>query len=304
MVDASSYEDQAQLLVQVLPFVAREAVFALKGGTALNLFLRPMPRLSVDIDLTYLPLAGREKSLADCRQALARIADDLESVSPQFGTAQQMGGDEELRILVSNSRVRIKVEVSPVLRGAIYQPEMHDIHPAVEERFGFASMAVLSKPDLYGGKICAALDRQHPRDLFDIMLLLAEKGLNRKIFDGFLVYLISHQRSLADLLAPKLSDLTPAFENQFRGMTPLDVRLEELEQARTDLLRSVSGMFTDKDKAFLLGVKRGEPDWSLLNVDGVDQLPAVQWKLENIRRMSAKKHQGAIARLESVLEKI
>jgi hypothetical protein len=48
-------------LIRVLPSIAEEACFALKGGTAINLFVRDMPRLSVDIDLTYLPVQPRGK---------------------------------------------------------------------------------------------------------------------------------------------------------------------------------------------------------------------------------------------------
>ena len=304
MVDSRAYQDQARLLVRVLPYVAREKVFALKGGTAINLFLRPMPRLSVDIDLTYLPITGREESLADCRQALARIGQGLESTSPQIATVQQIAGKEGLRLLVSEGRTRIKVEVNPVIRGTIESPEMLDIHPAVEEQFGFASMPVLAKPDLYGGKICAALDRQHPRDLFDIMLLLREDGLTRTVFDGFLVYLISHNRSIGDLLAPRMADLADMFTNQFQGMTHEPVQLGELEKARTDLLKRVSELMTADDKTFLLSVKKGEPQWSLINVDGVESLPAVQWKLQNLSEMDTKRRHQAVRRLESVLHRI
>jgi predicted nucleotidyltransferase component of viral defense system len=304
MADLRDYQEQAGLLVRVLPFVAREKVFALKGGTAMNLFLRPMPRLSVDIDLTYLPIAGREESLTDCGEALARIGAALEATSPQIATVQQVGGEGGLRLLVSEGRTRIKVEVSPVIRGAIEPPKMRDIHPAVQEQFGFASMPVLGNPDLYGGKICAALDRQHPRDLFDVMLLLKEDGLTRAVFAGFLVYLISHNRSMADLLAPRMTDLGNVFASQFQGMTRQLIQLSDLEQARTELLKIIPQMMTADDKAFLLSIKKDEPDWSLLNVDGVENLPAVQWKLQNIRNMSAKKHQQAIARLESVLQRM
>lgn len=58
-----SYRKQVSLLIKIVPLVAKEAVFALKGGTAINLFLRNMPRLSVDIDLTYLPVKDRAPPL-------------------------------------------------------------------------------------------------------------------------------------------------------------------------------------------------------------------------------------------------
>ena len=68
------YRRQVALLVRTLPFVAEERCFALKGGTAINLFVRDLPRVSVDIDLTYLPVASRDESLRDVDAALRRIA--------------------------------------------------------------------------------------------------------------------------------------------------------------------------------------------------------------------------------------
>ena len=67
------FRRQVALLVRTLPVVAEETCFALKGGTAINLFVRDLPRLSVDIDLTYLPVTSREASLADIGAALGRI---------------------------------------------------------------------------------------------------------------------------------------------------------------------------------------------------------------------------------------
>ncbi len=68
------YRRQVELLVRTLPHVALERCFALKGGTAINLFVRDLPRLSVDIDLTCLPVADRARSLADIETALRRSA--------------------------------------------------------------------------------------------------------------------------------------------------------------------------------------------------------------------------------------
>jgi hypothetical protein len=59
------YFEQVELLVRVLPVVGKSKCFTVKGGTAINLFYRDMPRLSVDIDLVYLPLKSREESLLD-----------------------------------------------------------------------------------------------------------------------------------------------------------------------------------------------------------------------------------------------
>jgi predicted nucleotidyltransferase component of viral defense system len=71
------YRKQVELLIRILPFIAEEDCFALKGGTAINLFVRNMPRLSVDIDLTYLPVLPRAESLAAIDAAMKRIAERI-----------------------------------------------------------------------------------------------------------------------------------------------------------------------------------------------------------------------------------
>jgi len=171
------YFKQAELLVRVLPNVARETCFALKGGTAINLFVRNLPRLSVDIDLVYLPIEGRNASLTGIDNALNRIADSLEFNSPAYAVVRQIDGRGK-RLLVRSDGAQIKIELSPVLRGSVFLPVMMTVSESVEELFGFAEIQVLSLPDLYGGKICAALDRHHPRDLFDVKLLLDNEGID------------------------------------------------------------------------------------------------------------------------------
>jgi len=71
---SSLYYRQVQLLIRLFPIIRRESCFALKGGTAINLFIRDLPRLSVDIDLVYLPLDDRETALPNVRDALSRIS--------------------------------------------------------------------------------------------------------------------------------------------------------------------------------------------------------------------------------------
>ena len=298
------YAAQVRLLVQTLPLVAVEDCFALKGGTAINLFVRNLPRLSVDIDLAYLPNGSRQEALQDARAALARIAESVERGMPGVKATLQTNRPDELRILVRSSAAQIKVEVSPVLRGTVHMPEQRDVVAEVEDEFGFASIRVVSLPDLYGGKICAALDRQHPRDLFDVMLILKEEGLTREIFEGFLVYLISHGRPMADLLEPRWKPLEQIFQSEFSGMTRDPVSLEQLETARTALVDAIRQQITQRDVAFLLSLKSGHPDWSLLALPGIAELPAVNWKLKNIRAMAEDKRAESFARLERVLQRL
>ena len=215
IMPASPYSRQVRLLVSVLPMVGREACFALKGGTAINLFVRDMPRLSVDIDLAFLPTGDRAAALQE---------------------------------------------------------------------------------------IDAALDRQHPRDLFDVKLLLAKEGIDDELFRAFLVYLISHDGSIARVLNPTLKPLEDLFARQFVGMTTEPVTLENLEQARDELIGVLHGRLGERERAFLVSFKRREPKWELLGVAHAPDLPAIRWKLQNLAQMTPSRHRDAIGNLERVLD--
>lgn len=299
------YYMQVQLLVRVLPVVAREPCFALKGGTAINLFVRDLPRLSVDIDLAYVPLNERAVALEQIDVALGRIAAAL-SERP-YGYSVRPGKRQEGRIcglLVAGETAEIKIEVAPVLRGCVYPEALRTITARAEAEFGFAEVPVLSFEDLYAGKIMAALDRQHPRDLFDVKLLLAAEGLTGRLVQAFVVYLISHDGSLARTLSPTLKPLGELYQKQFVGMTTEPVQLDELEQARVSLIEDLHRRLGDVEKSFLLSFKQGKPRWELLAVEHAAALPAVRWKLKNIAAMGAEQHRQAVANLEKTLERI
>lgn len=297
------YYNQVMLLIKTLPIIAREPVFALKGGTAINLFIRDFPRLSVDIDLTYLPLEPRDLALSNASAALKRIADAINALPDTSATLQQQKADE-LRIIVSSPSATIKIEVSPVARGTLHQPNTLTVHDSVEDEFGFAEISVVSLPDLYGGKLCAAMDRQHPRDLFDVKILLAEEGINRDIFVGFLTYVLGHPRPINEVMDPNWKALETPFRTEFSGMTLTPVTLEELIAVRPAMLSALQAQFTNKDYKFLLSFKRGEPDWELFDYPEVADLPAVLWKLQNITRLAQNslKHAEQLNKLEAVLD--
>lgn len=185
-----------------------------------------------------------------------------------------------------------------MLRGVVYPPEQRVVMPTVEDEFGFAEVLLVSRQDLYGGKICAALDRQHPRDLFDIKLLLENEGISREIFKAFLIYPISHNRPMSELLAPHEKDIADVFVHHFDGMTREPVTLDELLDTRRLLVSEIQRQFTEADKAFVLSVKRGNPDWHLVDLPHINELPAVQWKLKNLAAMPEVKHREAVGRLE------
>jgi len=238
------YARQVRLLVQTLPLVFQEPVFALKGGTAINLFVRDLPRLSVDIDLTYLPVEDRDTSLAAIDAALRRIADAIEHALPGSVVVRGKGGAQPVidKLLVRADGAVIKVEVTPVLRGVVFEPEVRPVSAAVEERFGYAEARMVSHADLYAGKIMAALDRQHPRDLFDVRDLLANEGITPALRQAFVIYLASHHRPMAEVLRANPKDLTQEFERGFDGMDlPHPVALTTTVSSQTQPRIAVPG---------------------------------------------------------------
>jgi hypothetical protein len=188
-----------------------------------------------------------------------------------------------------------------VLRGCVYEPDVRSVCAEVEDRFGFAEILVVSFADLYAGKIVAALDRRHPRDLFDVRELLAQEGIRDELRTAFLVYLLSHGRPMADVLAPARLDIAQEFARGFDGMTDSPVTLDQLVRAREELIVAVVGGMPMSHRRFLFSIKSGEPDWALLGVPGAQNLPAVRWKLENLATLDEGKRLALAGRLGQAL---
>ncbi|MCY4033733.1 MAG: nucleotidyl transferase AbiEii/AbiGii toxin family protein [Hyphomicrobiales bacterium] len=299
------YINQVQLLIQLLPYIAKEEVFALKGGTAINLFHLDMPRLSVDIDLTYMPIADRESSLRDVDEAFDRIMEDIEdvgcvSVGRSFDSAGNKTG-----ISVSKGIVRIKIETSPVLRGTVLPPRTMATCNAVTERFGFARMRVLSFEDLYAGKIHAALDRQHPRDLFDIKALYENEGLTNDLFRVFMVYVASSHRPMHELLNPSVSLSEELLNRELVGMTHGSMSKKTLDETGAYLLADIQKRLTGDIANFLLSLHDGNPDFELIELPEARHLPAVRWKLLNLKKLKTEninKHMDQRKALEALFQ--
>jgi len=305
-MEYSPYYKQAELLLRVLPIINKDKDFALKGGTAINFFIRNMPRLSVDIDLTYLPIKEREESLTDITEKLKRIGKSIKSKIRTAGIIERKLNKTDYLsgIHIVNNGVTIKVEPNTVIRGSVYNPKTFSLCENAQSIFELSLKAqCLSLPDLYGGKLCAALDRQHPRDLYDVKLLLENEGITEKIRKAFLVYLISHNRPIVELLNPKRKDIKQVYEQEFIRMINEKIELKELEITFNDLVEAINKSLTEDEKKFLLSFKQMKPDWSLLGLLNIDQMPAVKWKLRNLEKMEKGKHKEAYQKLEAHLIK-
>ena len=279
----NEYRKQVELLVSVLPYIAKEKCFALKGRTAINLFVRDMPRLSVDIDLQYIHVSDRETAFANINNALDQIAESLKKVGIKSVVREN---EYKIRKMIcSNENATIKIKPNYVIRGCIKPTQFMQTSQKVQEIYGFAAIDVLSFSELYGGKICAALDRQHPRDLFDIKLLLENEGVNQQVKEGFFVALLGHNRPPYEILKPNIRNQEMTLEKEFSGMTEKSFSYEEHVETLRRLIDMVNAIFTEQDKQFFMSFFSAEPQWNLLKSEELKKLPAIKWKLKNLEQL-------------------
>ena len=298
-----AYSNQVKLLLSVLPLIQEYDRFALKGGTAMNLFVQNLPRLSVDIDLAFLPLVPRPQALLEISKTLELLSGKIQSLLPECSVTHQPVAGVTGRLVVGSPTATIKVEPNFVFRGAVHPEETCLLCPDAQDLFElFLECRVLSVADLYGGKIAAALDRQHPRDLFDVHLMFEHFGLSDEIRTACIIYLAGHPRPIAELLSPNYQPLENLYATQFAGMTREPTTIGTLAETRIRLVRELKENLTENERLFLLSIKTGKPEWDRVPVEHLEQLPALKWKLRNIRNMDSQKHKQSIEKLRQVLE--
>jgi len=279
-----AYKEQAALLLEILPDVAEEKKIALHGGTAINFFHLDMPRLSVDIDLTYIPFSSdRNTDLENIRISLESVKKRLRKRIPAIHFSDQQRASDALKLICSTSDAMVKIEVNQINRGLIAEPCTRILCNQAQEVFdSFCEITTVSIGQLWGGKVNAVLDRQHPRDLFDMRNLLDETGYTAEIKTGFIFFLLCGNRPFHELLNPKRLDQRIVFGSQFSGMTNLPFSYEEFEETREQVISEVNKSLTDKDKSFLLAFAKGEPTWDYVDYS---MFPAIRWKLLNIQKL-------------------
>lgn len=295
---------QSRLVMDVLPFIAEEKLFALKGGTAINFFIRDLPRLSVDIDLTYCPVEPRDVTLKKSNEAFDRIIHKLKNrLGVHIVLQRDKKGEFIAKIDVQSKYAQIKIEPNFVFRGTVYPiSEMHAQSKVSEILERTVKMQVLSFEDLYAGKLCATLNRQHPRDLFDMKLLLDNEGISDKMREAFVVYLASDSRPINELLNPNLQDFSSTYASEFSGMTSITVDTNELIRVRDHLCKNIASLLSVNQKEFLLSLVKMDPKWDLLSLPiDINELPGIKFKLINLEKMGSIKRKKYVDQLEVLL---
>jgi hypothetical protein len=300
MIMNNLYTQKVEILLKIIPIVADEECFAIHGGTAINLFVNNLPRYSIDIDLTYIPLEDRNTSIANINNRLVAIA---ERTKKSLKGVNVIHRPDSCKLLCEYRGKRIKIEVNQTKRGIVGGSIVTlPLCEKAQEQFGlYCEANIVPLSLLYGGKIAAALSRQHPRDLFDV------KYMNVDLYSikpGIIFCLLSSDRPMRESFAPNLIDRRDAMVNQFVGMTDVEFDYSEFEETRWNLIKSINGMLSDEDKSFLIAFESGEPNWEASEYDTFKNYPSVQWKQLNIQKLKKSnpaKWQEEIEKLKQVL---
>ncbi len=285
-----SYADTVRLLLSITPDVFANDIFAMKGGTAINLFVRDMPRLSVDIDVVYRPWQHPRE------QALPAITAELNAIAGRVArlglTARAVPSKDlgDTKLLIENETSQVKVEVNVVFRGTVLPIERRALTGRTAQMFSAElEVPVLATSELYGSKLVAAMDRQHPRDLFDTLHMFDAEGLTDATVECFVTYLAGHNRPIHEVLFGTEKDISDEYNNNFVGMTAEAIDLEALLKTRSRLRSELTGRLTEKHRTFLIGLARAAPDWTLLECPHAADLPALRWKLANLQTFSQRR---------------
>lgn len=284
-----SYLDTVRLLLDVAPAVFRTPNFAIKGGTAINLFVQDLPRLSVDIDVAFTDYTmDRESALNSIAAALGDAKTEIGRLGYEAAVKPTQQGDEA-KMFIYGPSATVKVEVNFVFRGTVLPTVTRPLTPATQELFSLnVSLPLLDTAELYGGKLVAAMDRQHPRDMYDVHRMLESFGLQPTFVDCFVAYLAGHNRPVHEVLFPRPKPLEALFTNEFQGMTNDSVEFELLAHTQAKILHLLPRMLTADHRRFLVSLVKLEPAWDLMPFAHLQELPALRWKLQNLAKLKGK----------------
>ena len=296
------YKKQVGLLIRIMPSVYRIKDFAVHGGTAINLFHKDMPHYSIDIDITCIPIEDREKSLKTINTHLLELKQLIEKTIPGIKVVPKL---DVWKLQCIKDRASVKIEVNGTKRGLVGSTVDMDLCSKAQTEFQMSCRArIVSFSQLYGGKISAALDRQHPRDLFDCKYMPLNAIDQAK--DGLLFSLIGSGKPIIESFQPNPIDQTEALKNQFEGMTDVPFSYEDYKVTRKELIEKIDALLTEDDKEFLISFEQGVPAWDKCSAGDLSAYPSVKWKLQNILKLkdtNPKKHNEGVEKLRKYFSK-
>jgi len=244
-------------------------------------FIISCDNFSIDIDLTYLPLKNRDESLQEINNCLLTLKQQIEKAIPGIRVVHKPA---IWKLLCTKGGAMVKIEVNGIKRGIIGSIEDRTLCEKAQKEFKMGCVArIVPFSLLYGGKIAAALSRQHPRDLFDCKYMGIESFDDVK--NGLIFYLLGSDKPLIESLQPNPLDQKQALKNQFQGMSDVPFDYADFEATRKELIEKVNQNLTNTDKEFLISYESGVPDWEKCCAGDLSGYPSIQWKLKNIRTL-------------------
>ena len=267
----------------------------------IRIIIATCDKFSVDIDLTYLPIRNRVESLKEINGYLSSLKQQIERSIPGVRISHR---PHVLKLLCTFNGATVIIEVNGIKRGIIGEVQEKELTFRAQREFNMSCTArVVPFSLLYGGKIAAALARQHPRDLFDYKYM--DIASFDEVKEGVIFYLLGSDKPILESLQPNLIDQRQALENQFSGMTDVKFDYTDYETSRKKLIEEVNLNLTNKDKEFLLSFESGYPEWNKCMAGDLSAFPAVQWKLQNINNLKKNnliKYNNGIERLRIFFE--
>lgn len=191
------------------------------------------------------------------------------------------------------------------MRGTVHPVRTAALTPTARDTLlADLEIPVVSLEDVYAGKLVAAMDRQHPRDLFDVMQLFAHEGITAGIRRAFVIYLASHNRPVHEVLFPALREIGQEYERNFKGMTAEPVDLPQLLAARERMVHELQSGLDADERRFLLTLVAGRPEWSLLGIAHAEHLPGIRWKLHNLAQLERKSPRKFAEQAEALSQRL
>jgi hypothetical protein len=207
----------------------------------------------------------------------------------------------DTKLIVENDKSQVKIEVNTVFRGTVLPIERRPLNARTRDLFGVEFDApILARDELYAGKLVAALDRQHPRDIFDVWQLYESGGLTDGMVECFVVYLAGHNRPPHEVLFGNDQEIAAEYERAFAGMTEVPCSLDTLLDTRAQMRHELPLRLTARHRQFLSGLVRAEPDWSLTPCPHAAELPALRWKLANLETFRKRRPADFQAQAEAL----
>ena len=181
---------------------------------------------------------------------------------------------------------KVKIETNIIFRGTILPITHVDLCKRAADLFtSSVNIPLLHHDEIYAGKLLAALDRQHPRDLFDIHEFFNNEKLTESVADCFCVYLASHNRPMYEVLSGEDRCTEVDFNRTAKNMIFHDIAWEDIAGIRKELQKNILKNLTEKQREFLISVVKAKPMWDCLPFGDLSDLPAVKWKINNLKKL-------------------